>query len=279
MREGALRSAITSRALAAPGIAHAFFTRQGGVSGGLYASLNGGVGSRDDPAAVAENRRRMAAHLGVAPERFLVPYQVHSAAALAVAAPWAPEARPRVDALVTDVAGLALGVTGADCGIVLFAEPAARVIGAAHAGWRGALSGVLEATVAAMEGLGAARGAIVAVLGPTIAAASYEVGPEFVARFVEADAGNGRHFAPSGGDDRALFDLPGYVTARLRGTEIGKVENLRQDTYADEARFFSYRRSLHRKEADYGRLVAAIALRAAEPRARTSLRPVMQTRQ
>lgn len=260
MTEAQAPGAVTSALLEVPGIAHAFFTRRGGVSAGAYASLNGGVGSHDDPSAVTENRRRMSVYLGVEPARFLVPYQVHSADALAVAAPWSPQARPRVDALATATPGLSLGVTGADCGIVLFADPEARVVGAAHAGWKGALSGVLEATVKTMEGLGAARASIVAVLGPTIAPGSYEVGWEFVARFTAADAGNDRFFAPSTRAERALFDLPSYIVMRLRGTGVGKVADLGLDTYADEVRFFSYRRSVHRGEPDYGRLVAAVAL-------------------
>jgi purine-nucleoside/S-methyl-5'-thioadenosine phosphorylase / adenosine deaminase len=251
---------VQSERLRAPGVAHGFFTRHGGVSQGLYASLNGGVGSRDDPDSVGENRRRMAEALGIAPARLLIPYQTHSADALAVAAPWPPEARPRCDALVTATRGLGLGVTGADCGIVLFAAPAAGVIGAAHAGWRGALGGVLEATIAAMEGLGARRAEIVAVLGPTIAQRSYEVGPEFVATFAAADPEAGWFFAPSGDAGRSRFDLPGFIGARLARAGVAQFEDLGLDTYGDEARFFSYRRATHRGEADYGRLVAAIAL-------------------
>ena len=188
---------LRAQALAAQGVAHAFFTRQGGVSTGVYESLNGGVGSQDDPACVAENRARMAQAMGVAPSHLLVPYQIHSADVLHVRAPWAPDARPRCDGLVTDVPGLALGVTGADCGMILFADAKARVVGACHAGWKGAFTGVLEATLGAMEALGAKGDQITAVLGPTIGAASYEVGPEFVARFVAADADHQRFFAPS----------------------------------------------------------------------------------
>lgn len=261
MDERSLRSAITSPVLDAPGIVHAFFTRQGGASAGVYATLNGGVGSRDAPAAVAENRRRMATHLGVDPAHLLIPFQIHSADALAVTAPWAAQARPRVDALVTNTAGLALGVTGADCGMVLFADAGSGVIGAAHAGWKGALSGVLEATVAAMIGLGARRGAIAAVLGPTIGAASYEVGPEFVARFIAADADYQRFFASAAREDHAMFDLASFIVDRLRATGIGTAQDLQLDTYADHLRFFSFRRSVHHAEADYGRLVAAIALK------------------
>ncbi len=246
-------------ALRLPGVAHAFFTRTGGVSEGVYASLNGGVGSSDRPAAVAENRARMAAALGVAPERLLVPYQVHSPDVATVAEPWEAEARPRCDGIVTATPGLALGVTGADCGMILFADADARVVGAAHAGWKGARDGVVEATVAAMVALGARAGAIVAALGPCIAQASYEVGPEFVEAFA-ADAEAPRHFVASRNPGRAMFDLHGYIGLRAARAGIGRFVDLGLDTYADEARFFSYRRKTHRGERDYGRLVSAIAL-------------------
>jgi YfiH family protein len=242
------------------GVAHGFFTRRGGVSQGVYASLNGGVGSRDDAAAVRENRARMAAALGIEPARLLIPYQVHSPDALAVAAPWPLDARPRCDALVTATSGLGLGVTGADCGIVLFAAPSAGVIGAAHAGWRGALGGIIEATVAAMGALGAEPTDIVAALGPTIAQQSYEVGPEFVATFVHAEPDAGRFFIASINPGRSMFDLHGFIGMRIARSGVARFEDLGLDTYSDEARFFSYRRATHRKEADYGRLVAAIAL-------------------
>ena len=246
--------------LRSPGVAHGFFTRRGGVSQGVYASLNGGVGSRDDPAAVAENRARMARALGIEASHLLVPYQVHSPDALAVAAPWSPDARPRCDALVTATPGLGLGVTGADCGIVLFAAPSSGVIGAAHAGWRGALGGIIEATVAAMQALGARPGNIVAALGPTIAQESYEVGPELVATFLHAEPDAGRFFAPSANSGRSMFDLHGFIGMRIARSGVARFEDLGLDTYRDEERFFSYRRATHRKEADYGRLVAAIAL-------------------
>jgi YfiH family protein len=253
-----LRAAI--RAPVLDGADHAFFTRRGGVSHGVYATLNGGVGSSDDPAAVAENRARMARALGVAPENFLVPYQIHSADALAVSAPWAEGERPRCDGLVTATPGLALGVTGADCGILLFADKSAGVIGAAHSGWKGALTGMVEALVGAMEALGARRANIAAALGPTIAQKSYEVGPEFFARFAAEDASFAHFFAPSGKPDHFLFDLPGFIEMRAGRARIGAFENLRLDTYSDEERFYSYRRKTHRGEPDYGRLVAAIAL-------------------
>jgi YfiH family protein len=248
------------RASALEGVSHAFFTRQGGVSQGVYASLNGGVGSNDDFASVAENRARMAGFLGVAPKNFLVPYQIHSAEALAVSAPWNSDARPRCDGLVTATPGLGLGVTGADCGILLFADRKAGVIGAAHSGWKGALTGMVEALVAAMEELGARRPDISAALGPTIGQQSYEVGPEFYERFLSEDPGFARFFAPSAQPGHFMFDLPGLIAMRAERTGIGRFENLRLDTYSDEARFYSYRRMTHRKEADYGRLVAGIAL-------------------
>lgn len=249
---------LRAPALERPGLAHAFFTRAGGASQGIYATLNGGSGSRDAPEAVAENRARMAAALGVAADRLLVPYQVHSQDAVVVTQPWAE--RPRCDGIVTATPGLAIGVTGADCGMILFADAGARVIGAAHAGWKGALTGVLEATIAAMEGQGARRADMTAVLGPTIGPSSYEVGPEFFQRFV-ADAGDhAAFFAPSGKAGHFMFDLPAFIIARLKRAGLGLVENLALDTYADEARFFSYRRATHRAEADYGRLVSAIVL-------------------
>jgi YfiH family protein len=243
-----------------PGVRHAFFTRRGGVSTGVYDSLNGGVGSRDAPEAVAENRARMAAALGLAPDRLVVPYQVHSAEAATISAPWAADSRPRCDALVTATPGLALAVTGADCGMILFADAEARVIGAAHAGWKGALGGVVEATVAAMARLGAAPARVRAALGPCIAQASYEVGPEFVSAFAEADPSSARFFIPGVDEGRSMFDLHGYIGERAGRAGVGGFVDSRLDTYADEALFFSYRRATHRREPDYGRLVSAIAL-------------------
>jgi polyphenol oxidase len=240
-----------------PNVRHAFFTRQGGVSEGLYASLNGGIGSSDDPAHVAENRRRMAAHLGVDLDALLSVRQTHSPDVAVIERPWALADRPVADAMVTKMPGIALAITTADCGPVLFADPHAGVVGAAHAGWRGALGGVLEATVTAMESLGAARERIVAVLGPTIGGAAYEVGPDFAASFHAADPSNDRFFAPGGGD-RLSFDLPAYIVARLATCGIGEVEDLALCTYSDEERFFSFRRATHRREPDYGRLISAI---------------------
>jgi polyphenol oxidase len=253
-------SFLQAASLTRAGLRHAFFTRQGGVSTGIYASLNGGVGSRDAPAAVAENRARMAGVVGVKPERFLVPFQIHSAEAVVVSTPWPADARPRVDGIVTATPGLALGVTGADCGMILFADTRAGVIGAAHAGWGGALNGVLEATLVAMEKTGARRADTLTALGPMIGPQSYEVGPEYRARFLAASAEHTRFFTRSVKPEHFMFDLPGFIEMRLERAGVAGFENLGLDTYADDTRFFSYRRSVHRKEADYGRLVAALAL-------------------
>ena len=241
-------------------VRHGFFTRAGGVSGGLYGSLNGGLGSQDDAGHVQENRARMAAALGVAADRFVTCYQIHSPEVVTVEAPWRREASPRADAVVTRVPGLAIGVTTADCGPVLFADGAAGVVGAAHAGWKGALTGVLEATLAAMERLGAERARIAVALGPMIRQPNYEVGPEFVERFCGEQADNARFFAPAARPGHARFDLPGYIASRLAQAGIGTVEDLGRCTYAEAERFFSYRRSTHRREPDYGRHVNAIAL-------------------
>ncbi|MBB5050021.1 hypothetical protein HNR60_004807 [Rhodopseudomonas rhenobacensis] len=251
---------ITSPLLAGlPGLRHAFFTRDGGVSEGIYAGLNAGVGSQDNPAHVAENRSRMAEALGVAPERFLTAYQVHSPDVVVAEAPWDSASRPKVDAIVTRVEGLAIGATAADCGPVLLVDPDARVIGAAHAGWKGALTGVVESTVAAMQRLGAERHNIRAAIGPLIRQASYEVGGEFVDRFVAADPGYARFFVPATREGHAMFDLAGLIRLRLEQAGVGAIDDIGLDTYPDQ-RFFSYRRSVHRKEPDYGRHVHAIAL-------------------
>jgi YfiH family protein len=240
------------------GFEHGFYGRQGGVSSGIYESLNCGPGSNDDAAAVLENRRRVAGHIGVSPDRLLSAYQVHGADALMVDGPFSGE-RPQVDALVTRCPSVAPSILTADCAPVLFADPAARIVAAAHAGWKGALGGVLEATLAKMIKLGGAPSRIVAAIGPCIGQASYEVGPEFVARFVDADSGNARFFIP-GSDDRSHFDLKRYCAARLRAAGLGAVDVLAHDTYKDEALFFSNRRRTLAGEADYGRNLSAIRI-------------------
>lgn len=243
-----------------PGIRHAFFTRVGGVSEGVYASLNGGLGSNDRPDRVAANRAAMCAQLGLPSDRLVSLFQVHSADVVTVEAPFPPDDRPRADAMVTRVPGLALGIATADCGPILFADPEGRVVGAAHAGWKGALTGVIEATVAAMEALGARRARIAAVLGPAIAQASYEVGPDFVARFRAEAPGMERFLGAGARPGHAQFDLPGFILARLGEAGLGEAGTLGLCTYADPDRFYSYRRTTHRGEADYGRLISAIAL-------------------
>jgi purine-nucleoside/S-methyl-5'-thioadenosine phosphorylase / adenosine deaminase len=240
------------------GIRHGYFTRAGGVSDGIYQSLNIGTGSHDDPEKVRENRRRVAAWMGVRPELLLTAYQIHSPDVLVVRGAFEGE-RPKADALVTDTPGVALGVSTADCGPVLFADAEARVIGAAHAGWKGAFTGVLENTIAAMERLGAGRERIVAVLGPSIGPGNYEVGPEFIERFETDDAGNRGYFVPSPKAGHAMFDLNGYTVDRLSraGVMAGKLDRC---TYAEEDLFFSYRRTTHRQQPDYGRQISAIVL-------------------
>lgn len=251
---------IETDALRLDGLTHGFFTREGGHSSGMFSSLNCGMGSGDDREAVLKNRATAAARLGVAPDCLLSAWQVHSAEAAVVTGPWEGEARPRVDGLATRTPGVALGVLTADCGPVLFADSRARVIGAAHAGWKGAITGVTNSTLEAMESLGAERGRITAVIGPMISQAAYEVGPEFPARFIDADPANARYFTPSSRPGHALFDLPLYLEDRLRAEGVGLVVNLSLCTFSDEQRFFSYRRATHRHQKDYGRLISAIAL-------------------
>ncbi len=241
-------------------IRHGFFTRDGGVSQGVYASLNGGTGSNDAPDKVAENRARMAAALGVSPDRLLTAYQIHSPAVVVADQPWSHADRPRADAIVTRTPRLAIGVSTADCGPLLMADAEAGVIGAAHAGWRGALTGVIEAAIAAMEQLGAERARIVAALGPTIRQPNYEVGPEFVERLLAADADNARFFAPSERAGHAMFDLGGFIASRLQRAGIENFEDLGLCTYGEPERFFSYRRTTKLGEPDYGRHINAIAL-------------------
>lgn len=251
---------IASDALSLDGISHGFFTRRGGHSTGLFDSLNCGMGSGDDKETVLKNRAVVAGELGVAPNCLLSAWQVHSPDAVVVQAPWEGDERPRVDALVTKTPGIGLGVLTADCGPVLFADPKARVIGAAHAGWKGALTGVTTRTLSVMEEQGAARADVIAVIGPMISKAAYEVGPEFPGRFIDADAANARFFTASPREGHYMFDLPGYLTARLTAEGVGQVVNLGLCTCSDEQRFFSYRRATHRNEKDYGRLISAIAL-------------------
>ncbi len=253
--------ATALEALRSEGVAHGYFTRTGGVSEGIYEGLNIGTGSKDDPGKVRENRRRVASSMGVAPEMLLTAYQIHSPDVIVARAPFAGE-RPKADALVTDKPGIALGVSTADCGPVLFADAQARVIGAAHAGWKGAFTGVLENTVTAMEGLGARRENIVAVLGPSIGPANYEVGPEFIERFTANNPENASYFTSSPNAGHAMFDLNAYTVDRLKRLGLA-AEKLDRCTYAEEDLFYSYRRATHRKEADYGRQISAIVLETA----------------
>ena len=256
-------SGLTDRALAGvPGIAHGFFTREGGVSEGIHAGLNCGFGSRDRADHVAENRRRARRCLDPAADHLLTVHQVHGRDVVTVDTPWPDGASPRADALVTTRPGIALGVLAADCAPVLLAAADGSVVGAAHAGWRGALGGVLAAVVAAMRDAGA--DGIVAAIGPCIGPASYQVGPEFRAQFLAEDAGNDRFFAvTAGADPRPLFDLAGYVAARLGDLGVAAA-SVGGDTCAEAGRFFSYRRACRRGEDDYGRNLSAI-VRLAEP--------------
>ncbi len=240
-------------------VRHGFFTREGGVSRGIYSSLNCGLGSADSPDRVALNRARALAMLGLDGAPLCTAHQVHGTEVGVVVEPWPPERRPKVDAMVTSRSGIALGILTADCAPVLMADAEARVIGAAHAGWRGALAGVLEAAVEAMVELGARRERIVAAVGPAIGQPSYQVGPEFPAPFLAAD-GAAKRFFSAADEGRYLFDLAGYVAERLRAAGLGRCEQLAHDTVAEDDLFFSYRRSLLRGEDDYGRTLSAIAL-------------------
>lgn len=243
-----------------PAIVHGFFTRDGGVSSGLYKGLNVGLGSDDSRAHVAENRRRVADWLGTATAALATPHQVHSTDVATVTEPWPADARPESDAVVTDRPGIVLGVLTADCGPVLLADGKAGVIGAAHAGWKGAMGGILENTIAAMERLGAQKSDIRATLGPTIGQDNYEVGPEFVERLLAASPDNRRFLRAAPRPDHAFFDLPGYILDRLEkaGVDAGWTGTC---TYDDEARFFSFRRTTHHGEPDYGRQISAIMMR------------------
>lgn len=247
--------AITSDAL--NGFRHGFFTRKGGASSGIYAGLNCGTGSSDLSEAVEINRTRVAEAMGVGPDGLVAVHQVHSPDVVTVNGP--TNTKPKADAVVTATPGLALTILTADCQPVLFADANAGVVGAAHAGWKGALDGVLEATVAAMVDLGATRGAITAVIGPSISQRAYEVGPEFLERFLDHDPGFDRFFA-GGNGDRVQFDLPAFGLHMLREAGVGHAEWTRHCTYSDPDRFYSYRRSVHENQADYGRLISTIRL-------------------
>jgi YfiH family protein len=241
-------------------IAHGFFGRQGGVSEGIYAALNCGLGSKDARDVIAENRRLVAEHLGANPDHLLTAHQHHSADAIIVSEPWTFETMPKADALVTATRGIAVGALAADCAPVLFADADAGIVAAAHAGWKGALGGVLEAAVATMEKIGARRSHIVAALGPCIGPDAYEVGPEFEAKFMAQSPENQRFFRRSSTAARPYFDLPAFVLARLGAMQIAKVESCTRCTYSYPDDFFSYRRTTHRSEPDYGRQISAIVL-------------------
>jgi len=248
-------------ALSSAEIAHGFFGRTGGVSEGIFSSLNCGPGSGDDRQSVIENRHRALAPLAGSTRADLVTlYQVHSAQTVTVTTPWGIGEGPRADGMATDLPGLALGILTADCAPVLLADPEAKVIGAAHAGWQGALAGILEATIGTMEALGADRVKIVAAVGPCIDQTNYEVGPEFLASFLAQDGHNARWFAPSDRPRHHRFDLAGYVAGRLAVAGITRVETVPACTYGREDEFFSFRRSTHRGEKDYGRQLSAILL-------------------
>lgn len=241
------------------GIAHGFFTRAGGVSEGIYAGLNVGLGSKDDRDKVRENRRRVAVALGLPGRPISTPFQVHSADARIIDAPL-PEPSPKCDALVTATPGVVIGVLAADCTPVLFADAEARVVGAAHAGWRGALGGIIEATIARMVDCGAEVGRVRAAIGPTISQRAYEVGPEFEAEFLEKDPEFSKFFSRNAESGRPHFDLPGFVAGRLEAAGIAALDDIGRCTYDNESELFSFRRTTHRQEPDYGRQISAIVL-------------------
>lgn len=250
---------ITHPLLELEGVRHGFFTRRGGVSTGIYAGLNTGLGSGDDPAAVAENRRRIAEQMGSGPDGLAACYQIHSSLTRVATGPWAGE-RPEGDAVVTATVGVIPGVLTADCAPVLLADAEARVVGAVHAGWKGALGGVVHSAVTAMESLGAKPGRIVAVVGPCIAQPSYEVGIDFMERFEHHDPGAGRFFVPGTEADKRMFDLPGFVLWRLEQAGVGDAAWTGHDTCEEEPAFYSNRRAHLRGEPDFGRLMSAITL-------------------
>jgi polyphenol oxidase len=251
---------IETEHLKHPGTAHGFFTRGGGHSTGIFDSLNCGLGSGDDPDHVSKNREVVARQLSIEPDNLVSAWQVHSADVVHVTKPWPQDQRPKVDGLVCNTKGIAIGVLTADCAPILFTDTQAGVIGACHAGWRGALAGVSTTTIVAMEKLGAKRDHITAVIGPTISKANYEVGPDFPSPFIAMDPDNANFFTPSIKQDHHMFDLPGYLLHRLKQAGIKISIDLDLCTYANESRFYSYRRATHRGERDYGRLISAIAL-------------------
>lgn len=242
-----------------PGVRHAFFTRKGGVSTGIYDSLNVGRGSRDEAADVAENRRRAAAWFGLMPDALNTCYQIHSARAEFAEAPWGAY-RPQADAVVTTLPSLACGALAADCAPVLMVDPRVPVIAAVHTGWQGALTGIVEAAIEHMTRHGADPSRIVAAIGPCIGPKSYEVGLEFLERFTTDQPGSERFFAPAESDDKRLFDLPAFVLDRLDRAGVAEAEWVGRDTVTEEDLFFSNRRAHHRGEGDYGRLLSAIML-------------------
>lgn len=250
---------LQSKALS--GVTHGFFGRQGGVSSGIFSSLNCGFGSSDDAANVSENRARVAAWLGTQEQKVLTVYQIHSAEAVQVTEPWARGDAPKADGMVTTVRGVALGVLAADCAPILFSDADAGVIGAAHSGWKGAIGGIGEATVALMEKLGATRSRIRAAIGPCISQASYEVGPEFRERFVAESAAYARYFTDGARTGHWQFDLPGFVVQRLSALGLAAIEPLNVCTYEHDTAYFSFRRTTHRGESDYGRNLSVIMLR------------------
>ncbi len=251
---------IETEHLKHPGLSHGFFTRGGGHSSGIFASLNCGLGSGDDSDLVAKNRETVARQLKVEVSNLVSAWQIHSADVVHVTKPWPQDQRPKVDGLVSNTKGLAIGVLTADCAPILFADVEAGVIGACHAGWKGALTGVSSATINAMEKIGANRNNMTAVIGPTISKTNYEVGPDFPAPFIASGSANAKFFTPSTRPGHHMFDLPGFLLCKLKTDGVGTVRNLDLCTYADESRFYSYRRATHRGEQDYGRLISAIAL-------------------
>lgn len=253
---------MRAQSLDSPTVDHGFFTREGGVSAGVYAGLNCGSGSNDDPAAVRENRARVAGAMGLAPDRLVSLFQVHSPDVIAVDDIWSddPETKPRADGMVTNRPGIGLGILVADCTPVLFSDAEAGVVGAAHSGWRGAVGGVNGATIDAMMALGARRERIRAAIGPCIHQPSYEVDDGFRRNLIKDNAENEKFFVVGGREGHHQFDLPGYVASRLVEAGLQHIETLDADTYGDEARFFSFRRTTHRAEPDYGRNIAVIRL-------------------